>query len=214
MAKYNLMLFDLDGTLTDPAEGITKSVQYALNKVNIIEENRQELLKFIGPPLVESFQIFYGLEYEQAWQAVEYFREYFAKHGIFENKVYPGIESLVQRLKKEGKKLAVATSKPTVYSREILEHFKLADYFSMVAGSNLDGSRVAKAEIIQFVLESSQYPVQEVIMIGDRMHDINGARANGIDCAAVTYGYGDINELQDADYIVQSVGELANLLLD
>lgn len=215
MTNYKIMLFDLDGTLTDPKSGITRSVQYALKKMGILENDLNNLTKFIGPPLVESFQAYYEMDYEMAWQAVEYYREYFAEKGIFDNYVYPGIPELLQRLKEKKKVLGIATSKPTVFSEQILEYFKLDRYFSLVVGSNLDGSRVDKKDIIKAALES--LPVKdyrEAIMVGDRRHDIIGARENGIDSIGVMYGYGSRDEFEksQATYIVETVAELEKLL--
>ncbi|MGR6835211.1 HAD family hydrolase [Syntrophomonas erecta] len=213
MKDYQTILFDLDGTLTDPKEGITKSVQYALNKSGIKVPEQDELVKFIGPPLVESFRKFFQLGHDQAWKAVEYYREYFSVRGMYENEVYPGIDNLLKDLSEQGKCLAVATSKPTIYSERILEYFKLDKYFSLVIGSNLDGSRVVKKEIIE-IAQAGKDPGQTV-MVGDRMHDVVGAHHNGIDSIAVAYGYGSIEELTNADptYLVKTVQELGKLLL-
>ena len=215
MAKYDLVMFDLDGTLTDPREGITKSVQYALARFGIYEHDLDNLVKFIGPPLKDSFMKYYSLDERQAWQAVLAYREYFAEKGIFQNAVHPGIPELLHKLKKMGKKLAVATAKPTVYSEKIVEYFDLARYFSLVAGSNLDGTRVKKSEVIGYALEEAAGGVKSgAIMVGDREHDIIGARENGIDSIAVTFGYGAKEELEKArpTYLAGSVDELARIL--
>ncbi|HOB12348.1 MAG TPA: HAD family hydrolase [Syntrophomonadaceae bacterium] len=215
MLKYELVLFDLDGTLTDPWEGITKSVQYALAKMNIDEPDRHKLTAFIGPPLAESFQQFYHLSPEQAWLAVQYYREYFAEYGLYDNRVYPGIPELLQELNSRRIPLGIATSKPTVYTETILRHFDLADYFRLVVGSNMDGTRVAKADVIQACLAEFGRE-SRALMIGDRRHDIEGARSNGIDSVAVAYGYGSVEELTQArpNYLVHTVEELTQLLLD
>lgn len=213
MTQYSLILFDLDGTLTDPWEGITRSVQFALAKMNVDEPDRRNLTRFIGPPLAESFADFYSFSPEQAWAAVEYYREYFSRQGMYENEVYPGIPELLGTLQTQGVSLALATSKPTVFSEEILRHFKLDSYFSVVVGSNLDGSRVAKSEIIKVAVDhfGSEEPA---LMVGDRRHDIIGAQANGIDSAGVAYGYGSREELEQAGptYLVANVHELGRLL--
>ncbi|KUG03724.1 phosphoglycolate phosphatase [hydrocarbon metagenome] len=213
--KYKLVIFDLDGTLTDSAEGIVNSVQYALAKLGIVEDDRYKLRAFIGPPLMDSFQKNYDLSSQQAWQAVQYYREYFAVNGMFENKVYDGIPSLLNRLQNYGRLMAVATSKPGVYAEQILDHFNLLKYFDLVVGSNLDGSMTDKAQIIALVLKSFEYlPLDEMIMVGDRTHDVEGAQANGIDVVAVTYGYASEEEFlcSRPSYLVDTVYELEKLL--
>ncbi|MFL0195168.1 HAD family hydrolase [Clostridium sp. WILCCON 0269] len=214
--KYECILFDLDGTLTDSATGITNSVIYALEKYDIKVDNRNELNKFIGPPLRDSFESYCGFSKEQAKTAVEYYREYYRKKGIFENLVYNGIEDLLKTLKYNNKTLVVATSKPQVFAQQVLERFDIAEYFTYIAGSNLDGTRIKKDEVIQYALEScSIINLSKVIMIGDREHDINGAKKVGIDSIGVLYGYGDRDELEKAgaDFIVNTVLDIEKLLI-
>ena len=166
---YEYILFDLDGTLTDPKEGITKSVAYALESFGIHVEDLDSLCKFIGPPLKESFMVYYELDDAQGDQAVEKYRERFAVTGLFENKVYPGIREMLELLKEQGKTLLVATSKPSIYARQILEHFDLMKYFTFLSGSELDGTRVDKAEVITYALQENKIQdLSKVIMIGDR----------------------------------------------
>ena len=213
--NYKYILFDLDGTLTDPKVGITKSVQYALAKYNIQVESLDDLEKFIGPPLKESFMEFYSFDEEKAVQAIEYYREYFRDKGIFENEVYEGIPNLLRELKSRGFIVAVATSKPTVFAEIIVEHFNLKEYFDIVAGSNLDGTRTSKSEVISYVIDELGIDnLEEVIMIGDRKHDVIGAQRNNIDSIGVLYGYGDIEEMESArpTYILDSVSELHKLI--
>lgn len=214
MEKKEVILFDLDGTLTDPMIGITKSVQYALKKFGIIEENLWNLTKFIGPPLVDSFMRFYGFSEEEAKQAVEYYREYFSPTGIFENKVYEGMEEMLAALQNKGMILAVATSKPEEFARRILEHFHLEQYFAYAGGALMHG-RTDKAEVIEYVLGTLDADKSKTVMVGDRKHDILGAKKNGLDCVGVLYGYGDREELEEAgaDVIVENVGELKEFLL-
>lgn len=215
MREYNYILFDLDGTLTEPAEGITNSVKYALEKYGISGVTTEELLKFIGPPLHDSFIEFYDFSEEDATKAVAYYREYFAEKGIFENKVFDQIPELLEKLKEKGKKLIVATSKPEKFTDQILEHFDLKKYFDFVAGATMDNSRTKKADIIQYALEYAQIrDSDKVIMIGDRKYDINGAAVNHIDSIGVLYGYGTKEELTKAGatYIVASVEELEEIL--
>lgn len=213
---YTIVLFDLDGTLTDPKIGITTCVQYALQKMGIEEPDLDKLIPFIGPPLTYSFKEFYHMTDEQAEQAIDYYRERFSTIGLYENAVFPGIPELLEELRQQGKTLIVATSKPTIYSVKILEYFKLESYFQSVVGSNLDGTRVEKHEVIEYVLaELSEYDRSQIIMVGDRMHDIQGAKRNGIDVVGVAYGYGSREELEQAEpnYIVDTVAELREYLV-
>lgn len=208
------ILFDLDGTLTDPKVGITTCVQYALSSFGI-EEEADKLTAFIGPPLKDSFMEFYGFDEKQAEEAVEKYRERFRDTGIFENTVYKGIPEMLRKLKNARKKLAVASSKPTVFVERILEHFSIRKYFDVVVGSELDGSRTDKAEVIQEALRQLGGKKENTVMVGDRKFDVQGAKAWGVTSVAVTFGYGSMEELKEAraDYIVRSVAELEKLLL-
>lgn len=204
------ILFDLDGTLTDPALGITNSVQHALHYYGINEEYTN-LLKFIGPPLIDSFMEYYGFDLEQAKQAVIYYREHFSTHGLFENKVYPGIPKLLQQLKDQGYQLAVATSKPEEFSIRILDHFDLSQYFIGIYGATLDSSRSSKGDVITYALDCLNIKnLDDVIMVGDRMHDVIGAHQNKIKVIGVLYGYGSHKEMENnhADWIVKNIKEL------
>lgn len=212
--KY--MLFDLDGTLTDPQEGITNSVAYALEQYGIHVEDRSSLNKFIGPPLKDSFMEYYGFAEDRAEEAVWKYREYFNEDGIFENKVYPGIPQMLQRLNDQGKILIVATSKPTVYAKRILVRFELSQYFADVQGSEMDGRRTKKEEVISYALEQNQITDNaQAVMIGDREHDIIGAKKCGLDSIGVLFGYGSREELEGcgAGQIVDTVQMLEDLLI-
>ena len=217
MKKY--LLFDLDGTLTDPRVGITTCVQYALKDFGIDEPDITKLEPFIGPPLRESFKNFYGFDDGQAEAAVEKYRERFRDTGIFENEVYEGIPRMLRTLQSKGMFLAVASSKPQVFVERILEHFDLKKYFAVVVGSELDGTRENKDEVVQEALNRlfNGKPIQkdQVYMIGDRSFDVDGAKALGIESVGVTYGFGSMEELKEAkaDYIVRSVEELEKFLL-
>lgn len=214
MAKY--ILFDLDGTLTDPKVGITKSVQYALGKCGIEVENADNLCPFIGPPLRESFKRFYYFDDIGAEDAVAKYREYFSEQGIYENTIYDGIDEMLKRLITNGKILILATSKPTVYAEKILKHFNIDTYFTFVSGSELDGRRSKKSHIIQYALEQNVITdLKDVIMVGDREHDILGAKEIGIMSIGVLYGYGNYVELTNAkaDIIVSDIKELLEKLL-
>lgn len=213
---YDVILLDLDGTLTDSKEGITKSVQYALSKLGIYENNLDKLEPFIGPPLMDSFQKFYGFDKKTSEEAIKYYRDYFANIGIYKNKLYPKIPELLSDLRKNGKRLVIATSKPTVYTNEILKHFDLYSYFELIVGSNLDGTRTSKFEVIKYALSKLKGAKKEsMVMVGDRCYDIEGAKLNGIDSIAVSYGFGSEKELKDSNpnFIVDSVNGLRNLLI-
>ncbi|HEX8515450.1 MAG TPA: HAD-IA family hydrolase [Bacteroidia bacterium] len=212
MKKYQYILFDLDGTLTDPQEGIINSIQYALKHFGIKKEDH-ELIHFIGPPLHHSFREIFGTE-AKAFEAIAVYREYYAEKGIFENLVYEGMTGLLEELSAMKKTLFVATSKPTFFAEKIVAHYKIDHHFKAVIGSNLDGSHVEKKDIIQTILDMiPEAQKEEMLMIGDRKFDIIGARQHGIDCAAVTFGYGTIDELQaeNPTYIVNTIDELRKL---
>ena len=209
--QYETVLFDLDGTLTDPGLGITNSVMYALERFGIHESHRQKLYPFIGPPLWDSFMRFYGMSRGDAQRAVTFYREYYADRGLFENTVYPGIPQMLEALKAQGKTLAVATSKPEGFSLKILDHFGLSRYFDRIAGASLDQSRSRKADVIRYALsELSGSDSGTTVMVGDREHDVLGAREVGLPCIGVLYGYGDRPELEAAGAasIVPDVKEL------
>lgn len=213
---FDYYFFDLDGTLTDPAEGITNSFIHAIKYFGLEVPSYEKLCTFIGPPLVATFQNEFGFDDEKSTEGVKKYREYFAQKGIFENKVYDGIEDLLAQLKKRGKHLLVVTSKPEEYSVKILEHFKLAEYFDYVCGSNMDETRSKKEEVIEYALGKCGIGAADkakVLMIGDREHDIIGAKKNGLKSCGVLYGYGSRKELEaaGADYIVDNVRNLLEL---
>lgn len=212
---YDNILFDLDGTLIDSGCGITNSVIYSLKKYGIEVFDRKQLNRFIGPPLHESYEKFYGFSKEKAMEAVEYYREYYRKKGIFENVVYEGIGELLQKLYDAGKHLIVATSKPEVFAVQILKHLNLARYFTFIAGANLDGTRTEKKEVISYALKACKVSdFSKVIMIGDREHDIFGAKQTGIASIGVLFGYGSYEELKTAgaDYIVKKPENIYQIL--
>ena len=223
---YDIILFDLDGTLTDPKEGIINSIKYALSKYGIEENDDKYLEKFIGPSLYESFKVYYSFDEKEVYNVVNYYREYFSERGMYENKLYPGIKELLNSLKEKDKTLIVATSKPTVFAKEIIKYFGLDEYFVDVFGSNLDGTRIAKSEVINAALSSIEYNTSSAnagknidpkkIMIGDREYDIIGAKENGIDSVGVLYGYGSKDELEAVgpEYITDQVSVLKDVLLE
>ena len=191
------VLFDLDGTLTDPAEGITGAVAYALRHYGIEVRDRKTLYPFIGPPLTDSFEKYFGFSHAQAVEAVEVYRVYFRGRGIFENAVYPGVPEMLEGLCAEGRTLCVASSKPEVFVRRILDHFGLSRYFAEAAGSELDGRRVRKDEVVAEALARCGAG-PDTVMVGDREHDVLGAKAKGLPCVGVLYGYGSWEELTAA----------------
>ena len=214
-SKYKYALFDLDGTLTDPGEGITRSVQYALDKFGIHVEDRKQLFCFIGPPLHESFEVYYGFSRSDAMKAVDYYREYYAVKGIFENLVYDGIPEALANLRDSGVRICLATSKPEVFAKQILEHFGLDGYFTAVAGSEMDGTRTKKAEVVERALGLLGNPdVGDCVMIGDREHDVLGGAAHGLDTIGVLFGYGSREELEHAGatYIAAKPIDIVNII--
>lgn len=197
--KYQYIFFDLDGTLTDSALGITNSVKYALKKMKMQIPSEETLRKFVGPPLSYSFCQFCEMNEETAQKAVANYREYFAEKGLFENEVYDGIVKLLESLKQRGYKLAVATSKPEQYSVRIMEYFRLDSYFEYIAGSTMDETRNTKEKVIRYAMERLGITsTGEVLMVGDREHDVIGANACKIQCLGALWGYGSEEELRNA----------------
>lgn len=214
MKSYQYLFFDLDGTLTDPGEGITNSVVYALDKFGITVTDRSSLYPFIGPPLVDSFMKFYGFSHEDAERAVVCYREYFRDRGIFENRLYQGIPEVLKALKDAKKTLVIATSKPELFAKRIVEHFGLSPYFTLVAGASFDETRSEKWDVIEYAMDSLKLTDRsEIVMIGDRKHDIIGAKKTGLESVGVLWGYGDREELTaaGADVIFDTVEQLTSL---
>lgn len=213
---YTTLLFDLDGTLTDSAEGILNCVRFALEPLGIVETDQRRLFSFIGPPLFDSFKRLYNMDDELALKTVKVYRERYNRTGKFENRVYEGIPELLQNLKSAGYRLILATAKPEMFSFEIMEHFELSQYFDLMYGCDESKSRMNKVDVIRDIMAFHPDITREnTIMIGDRDHDVLGAAQNGLDCIGVLYGFGDREELQNAGakYIVESVGELQSLLI-
>ncbi len=216
MKSYKVILFDLDGTLSDPKEGITKSIQYAFAKLNRQVPALDELECYIGSPLHVSFAEYPGFNKETIQKAIGFYRERFKKYGMFENELYEEIPDLLKQLKANGCILAIATSKLTVFAEEIAKYFAIAPYFDIIVGSNLDGTRSAKTDIIRYLLNYyREYEPSDFIMIGDRKYDLIGANNIGIDCVGVTYGYGSREELLQykPTFIADSVQDIENILL-
>lgn len=210
---YKAILFDLDGTLTESGEGITKSVQYALEKIGKPEPDREKLRVFVGPPLLEQFMKYADLDEETARQAVTFYRERYSVTGIFENRPYEGIKELLEALENRDYILAVASSKPEYFVEKILDYFDMSRYFKVVVGSEMNGGRTKKADVIQEALKrlNMENHREQVIMVGDKEHDVFGAKQAGVSCVAVSYGYGTMDELVNAEPL-QIVNSPAQLL--
>ena len=214
--EFKHILFDLDGTLTDPALGITNSIMFALRKNGVEPPEREKLFCCIGPPLIDAFMEMWGFSKEKAVKALSDYREYFSVTGLFENEVYEGIEKLLWSLYDSGKKLYLATSKPEIYARQILEHFNLAKYFTFIAGNTLSEDRPKKIDVINYIFkECPEISKNSAVMVGDRKYDAEGAHEANLPCIGVLFGYGNREELENAgaDYIVENVNELKDLLL-
>lgn len=196
--KPSTVFFDLDGTLTDPGLGITNSVMHALEKMGVTPPEREKLYPFIGPPLKWSFHEYYGFDDAQCEEAVVLYRAYFSVKGLFENELYPAIPGVLDRLRAAGLRLAVATSKPEPFSERIIEHFGLTGKFEAVCGSTMEETRTNKWEVIQYAMERLGVKPEECIMVGDRKHDVLGAKTCGLPCIGVLYGYGSREELTEA----------------
>ncbi len=214
--NYTHAFFDLDGTLTDSAPGIVNSVCYALRKLGITPPPREELTCFIGPPLAWSFSTYFGMNDIEAQRAVDAYREYYRAGGLLENSVYDGIPALLQKLNDAGIICILATSKPHIFANRILQHFSLDGYFKLVSGPELDGTRGEKSEVIAYALEQLGIDGSRVLMIGDREHDVLGAKQFGIDCAGVLWGFGSEDELRiaGATYLCRTADDVATALLD
>lgn len=212
----NIVLFDLDGTLFDTSEGIIKCVKYALSQYGITEEDEVSLKRFIGPPLHQSFCMFYGFEPEKGVEATKLYRDRYKDKGVFECEPYEGIADLLRKLKGMGAVLGVATSKPEVFANMILEKFGIARYFTEVTGSLLDNSRSKKSEVIEEELKrlGADREQDRIIMVGDREHDIFGAKEKALESIGVYYGFANKGELESAgaDHVVNTVEELDLLL--
>ena len=219
---YQYLLFDLDGTLTDSAEGIIKCVQYAAEKMGVDFKEAEELRVFVGPPLSESFPKVYGFSEEETKQAIVYYRERFKPIGMFENALYDGIPQMLKTMKDNGKINLIASSKPEAFVKTILEHFDIAQYFDVIVGASMDDSRNTKEAVIEEALSQlksmdqyGQYADDKCVMIGDRKYDINGAKFFGLRSIGVSYGFAPEGELEEAeaDVIVDTVEELTQVLL-
>ena len=214
--RYDTALFDLDGTLTDSAEGIIRSARYALEQMKWEIPSDEVLARFLGPPLIVSFQEQCGMNKEQAAEATRIFRVRYTDTGLFENRPYDGIIEMLERLKKAGIRLATATSKPEDYAVRILTKFGLIDYFDFIGAATFDESRHDKIAVLGYTLDKLGIKDKsKVIMVGDRSNDIDGAHRFGLECIAVRYGYGNDDEFKahSADYIVDTPDMAADVIL-
>ena len=213
----NILLFDLDGTLFNSKEGITKSVRYALKSYGIEVDDLDTLEKFIGPPLHKSFEVFYGFSEQKSIEAAAKYRERYKEKGWYECCPYEGVEEMLEKLKDSGKRMGIATSKPEVFAIQIMEKFGYDKYFESITGSLLDNTRTNKTDVIIEALKRFEISdnIEDVVMIGDREHDIIGAKENGLMSIGVEYGFANENELKNAgaDYIVDNTKELTEILL-
>ena len=197
--EIKAVLFDLDGTLIDSSEGIIKSVRYALSYYGMEETDTDKLYQFIGPPLSDSFQKIYGFSREQAVEAVEVYRQRYSKTGIFECRLYPGVEECIRTLRKQGLRIGMASSKPEQSCRRILEHFGILSLFDEVVGATFDGTRDRKEDVLREAFRRwEDLSLSQMCLIGDTVYDAAGAAAAGIDCIAVTYGFGDVEQMKQA----------------
>ncbi|WP_407425236.1 HAD family hydrolase [Treponema sp.] len=214
LSSFEYLFFDLDGTLTESAPGIMNSARYALSYYGITDVPDSALRKFIGPPLMESFKDLFGFSEEKAREAMKKYREYFADKGLFENSVYEGIPETLEKLKSSGKHLYVATSKPEIYMKQILDKFDLTQYFDFAGGSDVEETRSEKAMVIEYVIRENKLERElqngKILMIGDRKHDIIGAHKNNIPCCACLWGYGNREEFSEfkADFVIKKSSEL------
>ena len=214
MSKYDYILFDLDGTLTDSGPGIMNGFEYSLGKMGVEYPGRDYLKQFVGPPLGDSFEKTLGFSPEDAAKGIAFYREYYADKGVYENDVYPGVFELLDKLKASGKKMIVATTKAELMANVVMDHFGLRKYFDlMVASNNTD--RKNKIDVLSFAIENGGVDTAKAVMIGDRFYDVTGASHFGIDSVGVLYGYGSRQELEDAGatYIAETVENLSEILL-
>ncbi|MGN1118852.1 MAG: HAD-IA family hydrolase [Oscillospiraceae bacterium] len=211
---FNTILFDLDGTLTNPYIGITSGILYALEKLGVERPPRESLVTFIGPPLFDELQRRFGFDDDTAREGVRLYREYYSAGGLFENELIDGAEDLLKTLKARGKRICLATSKPEEYARRILERFRVLEYFDFVGGATLDGRIGTKAEVIRLVLRETGADPSECVLVGDRFHDILGAHETGMKCICVLVGFGSREEYAQygADFVAETLAEVNGLV--
>jgi len=209
------ILFDLDGTLTDPKDGITRCIQFSLDQLGVTPPRADQLTWCIGPPLRGSFsRLLNTSDNALLDQALSYYRKRFSETGMYENSLYPEITPALRRIRTAGFRVFLATSKPRVFARQILDHFDLTPFFHAIHGSELDGSLSDKGELVAHILDAESLDPNATLIVGDRSHDIIGGKKNGIMTAAVTYGYGSREEIiaSKPDYVFESPSDLAGFL--
>lgn len=214
---YGYIFFDLDGTLNDSAQGILNACIYAMKKGGLAVPDRDALFKFIGPPLEDSFQEYYGVSEKRAWELVDEYRDYYLKKGAYENSVYDGVFEMLETLKAQGRRLVIATSKPYEITVDILKHFDLLDYFDYVGAATLDGSIGKKKDVIAHTIKQlGLCDRSDILMIGDRDQDVYGAKENGLDFLGALYGYGGMEELcgAGAKHFVSSVSQIVQKIAE
>lgn len=211
---FDTILFDLDGTLTNPFMGITGGISYALERLGYDCPPREELTSFIGPPLCDKFPRRFNMDKATVQEAVGLYREYYAERGLYENELIDGAYELLAELKEQGKKICLATSKPLIFAEKILQYFKLESFFDYIGAATMNGKISAKGEVIRLVLESTSAEPRRCLMVGDRFHDIVGAHGAGMKCAAVLTGFGSRKEFEEygADYICEALPEIVEIL--
>ena len=215
MKKYEHLIFDLDGTLTDPAAGLVSGFEYALMKTGLPRESKEALKRFIGPPLLDVWQSEYSLSYSGAREMIRLFREYYDVYGWWDNTPYPGIENALAQLRASGKKLYVATSKPEYIAKKVLSLFGLSKYFDFIGGAQTEGDRYTKEAVLSYVISENRIDKELALMIGDRCYDAEGALACGIDALGVLYGHGASDEIRASGFVAtaDSVSALVALLI-
>lgn len=216
MKKYDIIAFDLDGTLTNPERGLIASFVYALGKMGVDYGEKNELKKFIGPPIYEEWQRCFGFTPEESSKALLIFREFYSVYGWWDNEIYPGVKEMLEKLKNAGKKIILATSKPEIFAKKILELFDISKCFDFIGGAATDKTRDKKSEVLEYSIKSvGVSDKSKVILVGDRVYDSEGAIACGIDSLGVLYGHGSEEEVRSAGftYIVNNVEDIANLLI-
>lgn len=214
MKKYKSLFFDLDGTITDSSEGIINSIVYALEKMDVTITDKSVLKKFVGPPLMDSYKKYFAFTQKEAELGLKLFREYFSEKGIYENRLFDGMDKLLNDLCEHGYELVLATSKPVHFAEQILKYFKIDKYFSHVCACPIDEANTTKLDVIKAALEmTSVKNKEEILMIGDTSFDIIGAKICGIDSIGVLYGTDSAEELKNATYFAKDVEEIRNILI-
>lgn len=216
MKKYDYIFFDLDGTISDSAVGIINAAVYAMEQMGTPIGDRERLNKFVGPPLYDLFRDYVGYSQEETERAVKFFRRYYQERGILENTMFPGMDTLLQKLVAAGRKPVLATSKPEPFAKEIITRYGITGYFTFIAGSTMDETRAKKSEVVAYALEACGIEdPSRAVMVGDRFYDVRGAAENGLDCIGVLYGYGTREELETAGAVAvaEDIPALASMLI-